>query len=185
MHVFFVGKFFNFNTDPHLNRRYQLTTTYSGWNDYLYDHTFLARNENDVFWSRQIAMQEGGLKINTLMYANQLGLSQNWLTAINLRSDIPFVNLPVQLFADIATFTEAKNSNPTGSKFLWDAGVQVNISDIVQVYVPLLYSKDYQEYLTSIYGKHAFWNSISFAFNINKIQWSRPLESTGLSRLMK
>lgn len=181
----FVGKFFNFNTDPHLNRRYQLTTTYSGWNDYLYDHTFLARNENDIFWSRQIAMQEGGLKINTLMYANQLGLSQNWLTAINLRSDIPFVNLPVQLFADIATFTEAKSSNPTGSKFLWDAGVQVNISDIVQVYIPLLYSKDYQEYMTSIYGKNAFWNSISFTFNINKIQWSRPLESTGLNRLMK
>lgn len=176
----FVGKFFDLNQNSLASSRYRLASNHTGWNDYLYDHTYFGRNEQSGMWSKQMTMQEGALKINTLMYANQLGLSSDWLGAINLESDLPFGNLPIRVFADLATFTNARNINPTGAPFLWDAGIQLHLSEILKINVPLLYSKDYKDYIVSIYGRNAFWNTISFTFDIHKIRWSRPLESLNI-----
>lgn len=181
----FLGKFFKMSNAPLDYYRYRLTSTYSAANDYMYDHTFLARSENEGFWSRQIAMQEGGMKIPTLMYANQLGMSENWMGVVNVKSDLPLRNVPIRLFADISTFTDAKFNNPSGAKFLWNAGFEVYLSNVLQVYIPVVYSQDYKDYLKSIHGKNAFWGGISFQLNLNNINWSKPLESSGLMNLMR
>jgi len=117
-------------------------------------------------------MKEGGFKINTLQYATQLGLSDNWLFALNLKTDIPFLwNLPVRLFADVATFSDAKRLNPSGAAVLYEAGIEVYLGDYLSVYLPLVMSKDFSEYTKSIYPENRFLKTISFSLNIGNINW--------------
>jgi hypothetical protein len=58
----YAGKFFNFADNNFDAYRYRLATTYSGQNDYLYDETYIGRNEQTGFASQQISMKEGGFK---------------------------------------------------------------------------------------------------------------------------
>lgn len=181
----FVGKFIGWDDNPYKVIRYRLAGTYSGWNDYLYDHTFIGRTQTSGLWSQQIAIKEGGMKINTMMYANQLGLSSSWLGAINLSSDLPINRLPLKVFFDIMTFTGARSANPTGAQFLWDAGFQINLGQAASIYIPVVYSKDYRDYLRSVFSKNTFWHSISFSIHFTEIKWSRPLESLNIYSLLK
>ncbi len=172
----FAGQMLHFNTDAINNNRYSFAATYSGWNDYLYDQTFLGRNMQSSFAAQQIYIKEGGLKIPTLMYANQVGLSNNWMAAINLEVDVP-IGLPVKLFADFLTIADAKNVNAAGSKWLYDAGVSVKLLRFVDVYVPLLMSQEYGDYETSVLGKNAFLKSITFKVDLDKVYWPRMQRS--------
>lgn len=167
----YAGKFFSFSDNEFDSYRYRIANTYSGQNDYLYDETYIGRNEQTGLWSQQISMKEGGFKVNTLQYASQLGLSDNWLFALNIKSDIPFWNLPVRLFVDVATFSDAKQNNPSGATVLYEAGVEVYISDYFSVYLPLLLSKDFSEYTKSVYPENRFLKTISFSLNLGRLNW--------------
>src|SRR5690606_37637222 len=113
------GKFFQWGGSD--NSRYYLATTHTGVNDYLYDDTYLGRLENRGFLSQQMAVREGGFASRTAMYANTIGMSDNWLMALNLKTDIPYLNLPlpVRIFANVATFSNAYTTNPSGSSILF------------------------------------------------------------------
>ncbi|MBK9301453.1 MAG: M1 family metallopeptidase [Bacteroidetes bacterium] len=173
----YIGKFFDFkNTSSAFDLRPQyLNATHTDLNDYVYNETYLARNQQKGALSQQISMQEGGMKIKTNLYANPIGENNNWLAAINLRSDIPIqlpIRLPLkfQLFMDAATYAKADKLNPSGSKLIYDAGVQVNlIGDLFVLYLPLLMSKDFKDYGKSVYGKKRFENTISFSLNLSKL----------------
>lgn len=167
----YAGKFFSFRENSTDAYRYNLATTYTGQNDYLYDETYLGRNQQTGFYSQQVSLKEGGFKVNTLQYAAQLGRSDNWLFAFNLKSDIPLWNLPVRLFADVATFSNAKDMNPSGAAILYEAGVEVYISDYFSLYLPLLMSKDLKDYTKSVYPENRFMKTISFSLNIGNLNW--------------
>lgn len=169
----YLGKFFDLGDNIYDAYRYRLATTHSGWNDYLYDETYGGRNVQQGFWSQQIAMREGGFKINTLQYSNQLGLSDNMLFALNLKSDLPYTRLPIRVYADIATFSGAKRANPSAAALVYSAGLEVYISNYVSVYLPLLNSKDYAEYTKSVYPMHRFLRSIAFTINLDNLRWHR------------
>ncbi|MBK8144965.1 MAG: M1 family metallopeptidase [Bacteroidetes bacterium] len=184
----FAGKFFDFKTSvisQNLTPQY-LNATGTEVNDYTYDETFVARNQQKGVLAQQISTEEGGLKIRTNLYANPIGQNNNWLAALNFRTDIPLqapIKLPlkVQLFMDASTFARADKLNPSGAKLIYDAGVQLNVfGDILVVYVPLLMSKDFSDYGKSIYGKKRFENSISFALNLSKINVLKTQELTRL-----
>jgi len=167
----YAGKFFGFSNNRAETYRYNLANTYSGWNDYLYDETYLGRNEQSGFYAQQMSMKEGGFKVNTMQYATQLGLSDNWLFALNLKTDLPLWNLPIRLFADVATFSNAKETNPSGATILYEAGLEVYISDYLSVYLPLVMSKDLSDYTKSMYPESRFLKTISFSLNIGNINW--------------
>jgi hypothetical protein len=168
----YAGKFFSFGDNSFDAYRYRIANTYSGQNDYLYDETYFGRNEQTGFWSQQISIKEGGFKVNTLQYATQLGLTDNWLFSLNLKTDIPYLwNLPVRLFADVATFADAKRLNPSGASVLYEAGIEVYWGEYVSVYLPLVMSKDFSEYTKSIYPENRFLKTISFSVNIGNLNW--------------
>jgi hypothetical protein len=169
---FFGGKLIPVNAAVQDIARYSLAGTYSGWNDYLYDETFFARNYQTSFGAQQIYIREGGMKMPTLQYANQVGLANNWLAAFNVNIDLP-IGLPVSLFADFMTLADARAVNPAGSKWLYDAGIAVKILKFADVYFPLLMSREYKDYTNSVLGKGAFWKSITFKFDLDKIYWAR------------
>jgi hypothetical protein len=98
-------------------------------------------------------------------------MSNNWLTTLNFRSDLP-IKLPIktQLFLDVGTFANAGNLNPSGSKLLFDGGVQFNLlSDLLEVYVPFIMSRDFRDYTKSVYTKNRFLQTISFNLKLSQI----------------
>ena len=171
----FGGKFFDYkNASNALSLRSQyLASTHTSDNDYLYDNIYLARNEQKGMLSQQVAMQEGGFKVRTVQYASPIGISDNWLAAINLRSDLP-IKFPVklQVFLDAGTFANAGKLNPSGNKLLFDAGLELHLlGDVFTLYAPLFMSKDFRDYTKSVYTKNRFLNTMSFSLNLAGINF--------------
>ncbi|MFT4062538.1 MAG: M1 family metallopeptidase [Edaphocola sp.] len=170
------GKFFNFSANGYDSYRYRIANTYSGWNDYLYDETYWGRNAQTGSASQQISLKEGGFKINTLQYANQLGLSDNWLLSLNLETDLPLWNLPIRLFADVAAFSGARQQNPSGSGILYEAGIAIVPNKYIAAYFPLIMGSDYGDYTKSVYPKNRFWKMVSVRIDIGNIDWLKPAD---------
>jgi len=185
----FAGKFIytgdqtlagKFSTD-----RYHLNLTGPrGFEDYTYSNYFAGRNEFDGYASQQLMIRDGGFKVGTDLLSNKVGKTDDWLAAMNFTTDIPAVvnpfsvlpfKLPVKLFLDIGTFPEAWKQNAETGRFVYDAGVQLSLfRNIVNVYLPLLYSTVYKNYYKSVFPKNSFAKKIAFSidlqnFNLKKI----------------
>ncbi len=186
---FFAGKFFysgsrtirkQFETD-----RYHLNMTGpNGYEDYTYSDYFIGRNEFEGLPSQQLMIRDGGFKVRTELLADKVGKTDNWLMALNLSTTIPSginplkvlpFDIPLKIFADIGTYSDAWDKNATEDKFLFDAGLQVPIlKETINIYIPLIYSKVYKDYIRStLEKKNRFFRTISFsidmsAFNIRK-----------------
>ena len=168
----YFGKFFAINNDPAIYGRYELNSSYSGVNDYLYDGSYIARNA-PAKAGQQVSYQEGGFKVPVF---NNVDRSDNWLGSINLETDLPLRNWPVRLFLDAGLIpnTAPTISNNRSTTMLYDAGFSVVIvRDIVNVFVPVVMSNDFQNYLRNSYGnKNYFVRGISFTI---QLQHANPL----------
>ena len=178
----FGGKFISLKDEPFVTDRYYLNTTFTGPNDYLYDDTYIGRSEREGFGARQISMREGGFKIPTPLYADPLGRSDNWLVALNLKTDLPLKRLPIRLYMDVASFADAAKLNPSGSKILYNGGVEIHFLDILNIYLPLVMSKDFKEYQQSISGNDSILDGITFSLSLHKINWLKA--PSGVLKLM-
>lgn len=173
----FAGKFFYFGgqtslkrsrTDPyHLNM-----STPKGDEDYTYNNYFMGRNEFNGFFSQQVMMRDGGFKTRTDLLNSKVGKTDNWLLALNFTSSL-HRHLPVKLFFDLGSYSEGSDDKTGIPKILFDAGFQVSLcKDIVNIYVPLIYSKIYQDYYKTIPGNN-FWQRISFSMDIQNISFRK------------
>jgi hypothetical protein len=167
----YAGKFFTLVDKSFETDRYYLNSTFTGPNDYLYDDTYLGRNEREGIGARQVSMREGGFKIPTPLYATPIGRSDDWLVAFNIKTDLPLKRLPIRLFIDVGTFANADKLNPSGNKFIYDGGAEIHLLDIINVYVPLIMSKDFRDYRKSITGKDGILDGIVFTVALHKINW--------------
>ncbi len=132
---------------------------YNGYQDYLFETNFIARNEYSGFGFSQFADVDGALKVWT-----PLGQSPEWLISANIKSPPIFI-FPFKVFADIAVCDgRALNTEP----FLWDLGINTPIiKDVVDVYVPFLYSSNIRKTLelNNVRGI----NTVRFTINIHKL----------------
>lgn len=178
---FFAGKFFylkgktiykQFETE-----RYQLNMSGpNGYEDYTYQDYFIGRNEYDGISSQQIMLRDGGFKVRTELLSSKVGKSDDWLMAANFTSDIPVrinplsllpMRIPLRLFADVGTYAGAWQHHE-GNRFLFDAGLQIPLfNDLINVYIPIAYSKVYRDYYKSTIAKNRFLKTISFSINLN------------------
>lgn len=169
----YAGKFVSTNSSAD-NSRYWLNTSFSGVNDYLFDGSYFGRNENQSLNAQQVSMQEGGFKLPTNLYANPLGRSDDWLMALNLKTDLPFGKLPLRLYVDVGTFADAKQINPNGNAVSFISGLELHLFDeMFTLYAPLVMSKGYSNYLKEMYPEKKLLNSISFSLNIQNMNWLR------------
>jgi hypothetical protein len=180
----FAGKFFytgdktflkQFETDAyHLNM-----TGAKGYEDYTYSNYFVGRNEYDKLSSQQIMIRDGGFKVRTDLLSNKIGKTDDWLAAANLTTDIPKAinplqvlpfKLPIKAFLDIGTYAEAWKKNAPTGRFIYDAGLQLSLfKNVVNIYVPLLYSKVYSDYFKSTIPEKRFVKNIAFSFDIQNL----------------
>ena len=150
-----------------------------GSEDYTYSTYFYARNAFDKAPSSQLLQRDGFFKFRTDLLANKPGRTDNWLLSTNLVSDVPTsinplqalpFKVPIKLFADIGTYAEVWKKGVTDPRFVYNAGLQLSIAKgLVQVYLPLIYSKIFSNYSEQMYGKKRSFNNISFSLNVNTL----------------
>jgi hypothetical protein len=144
----------------------------NGSNDYRYDDFYLGRTENNGFESQQISRRDGGFK-TVIGQGFALGRSNNFILALNLKSDLParvLPWLPVKPYFDAGYFD---NAMPTGSEdtfndqLLWNGGLMLSVLDeTVAVYFPLVNSTNLQS-LNAERGN--YWKRISFQLDLHRL----------------
>lgn len=159
-----------------------------GEEDYTYSNYFLGRTAsianadgpvlNKGFAQQQIMIRDGGFKLILDQYDFLQGRSENWVAALNLNTTLPNnlfpAKLPIRIFVDIGTYAEAWKQDALTSKFLYVGGLQFTIlKEIVNVYVPILYSKDFRDYVKATWPEKRFLKSISFSIDIQKFNWKK------------
>lgn len=178
----FAGKFFYTSsktfTKQFQTQRYHLNMTgANGSEDYTYSDYFAGRNEFEGAASQQIMVRDGAFKVRTDLLADKVGKTDDWLMAINLSTTIPPsinplnllpVKIPLKIFADIGTYAGAWERNADEDRFLFDAGLQIPLlKETVNIYIPLLYSSVYKDYIKSTLGENKFWKKISFSIDLS------------------
>ena len=190
---FFAGKFFYLGDKTYLKQYlthpYHLTLAGAkGYEDYTYSNYFIGRNEYDKFYAKQIMIRDGGFKVRTDLLSSKIGKTDNWLSALNFKTDLPKkinplqilpIKIPLKVFFDIGTYAEAWNKDATTGKFLYDAGFQISIiKDLINIYLPVVYSSVYKDYLKSTFPEKKFLQNMSFSIDIHNYNFK------GLSKLL-
>lgn len=177
---FFAGKFTYTGAKTvqkqFANDRYYLNMTGpKGYEDYTYSDYFIGRNKFEGLPNQQMMIRDGGFKVRTDLLAGKIGKTDNWLMAakfvssvpdkLNPLSRLPF-KIPLRVFADIGTYAEAWEKGDDTDRFLFDAGLQLPLfHEVVNIYLPLFYSKVYSTYFKSTIPDNRFLKTISFAIN--------------------
>lgn len=185
----FAGKFFytgaktiskQFATD-----RYHLNMTgANGYEDYTYSDYFIGRNKFEGIASQQIMERDGAFKVRTDLLAEKTGRTDDWLAAVNFSTSIPSsinplsvlpVKIPLKIFLDIGTYAEAWKPGAEADRFLYDLGLHIPLlKETVNIYIPLLYSKVYKDYIRStIAEKGRIWKTISFSIDISNFSFRK------------
>ena len=180
----FAGKFFYLGDKTFIKQfetdRYHLNMTGpKGYEDYTYSNYFVGRNEFDKFSNQQIMIRDGGFKVRTDFLSDKIGKTDDWLAAANFTSTIPDVinplavlpfRLPIKLFIDIGTYADAWKKNAATGRFIYDAGLQLSLfNNVLNIYVPLFYSKVYKDYFKSTITEKRFLKNIAFSIDIQNI----------------
>lgn len=178
----FAGKFFytvskTFTRQSETDRYHLNMTGPNGYEDYTYSDYFAGRNEFEGAASQQIMIRDGGFKVRTDLLSNKVGKTDDWLAAINLSSTIPShlnplnllpVKIPLKVFLDIGTSAESWKRISGQDRFLFDAGLHIPLlKETVNIYIPLLYSKVYKDYIRSTIPENRFLKKISFSIDIS------------------
>lgn len=185
----FAGKFFylgdktftkQFETDAyHLNM-----TGANGYEDYTYSNYFFGRNEFEGTFSQQIMIRDGAFKVRTDLLSNKVGRTDDWLAAMNFTSDIPRsfnplsvlpIKIPLKVFLDIGTYADAWKKNAATGRFIYDAGLQLSLLNVVNIYLPILYSSIYKDYYRSYIPEKTFLKKISFSIDMQNVSLRKAI----------
>ena len=180
----FAGKFFYLGDRTYKKQSetdaYHLNTTGpKGYEDYGYSNYFIGRNEFDGLSTHQIMERDGFFKVRSDLLGDKIGKSDNWLAAVNFLTDVPSainplkvlpIKIPLKIFVDMGTYAEAWQKDAGKSKFIYDAGIQLSLfKNVLNIYMPILYSKVYHDYFKSTTSGSIFLNNISFSIDIQNI----------------
>ncbi len=156
----FAGTFFAGNTSDRAPYQFRMSG-FNGYHDYLYQNIFLARKEFNGLGFAQFAEQDGAFKVWT-----PLGQTTQWLTAVHVVTPRIF-KLPFKVFGEIGT-ADGRSFNE--EKVLYCAGLNITIiKNIVDIYIPLLYSNDIKKTLDL--NNKKFWDTLRFTFNIHTLEF--------------
>lgn len=194
---FFAGKIFYTGDNSLLTRftnsRYHLNMTGpDGSEDYTYSNYYIGRNEFEGIESQQIMMRDGAFKVRTDMLSSKIGKTDDWLMSFNLVSDIPSkinplqvlpFRIPLKVFVDFGSYADSwkNDKKENSSRFLYDAGFQLSLlRESVNIYIPILYSKEFRDYFDSTLGDKKFWKKISFSINFDVLKPSKLIPEVNL-----
>lgn len=156
---FFAGMFLSGTNEQKGLYRFRLSG-FNGYHDYLYQTNFAGRNEFDGFSFSQFSENDGAFKVWT-----PLGQSADYILSLNIKSPRIW-KLPLKVFIDAGTTGRQWLNN---EKLLWSAGINLTlIKNVVDVYLPFVYSKDIKDALSL--NNKTFANTIRFTFNLSQVK---------------
>lgn len=173
-----------FKSDPSAYRYMPKLLGVRGEEDYTYSNYFVGRTathaasyesiDNNGLAAQQVMIRDGGLKMRLDYFDFLQGRSDNWVAALNFATTLPSklfpVRLPVKLFFDFGTSAEYWKSSYEGSRFLYAGGVQLSIiNGLINVYAPLIYSKEIKDNLKSVPEINKFGKKLTFSIDIHRI----------------
>ena len=161
-----------------LSRYMPKLTGVRGSEDYTYSSYFIGRDEFQGGASQQIMDRDGNLPIRTDLFQGLQGRSDNWVAAIDLRSTLPRAIvpqwLPLKVFFNTGTYSEAWSANPPTSRFLYVSGLEIDfLQDLIRIYMPLVYSNDFSSQLKTVPDQNTFWKKISFSINLQNLDFRK------------
>ncbi len=180
----FAGKFFYLGDKTFIKQfetdRYHLNMTGpKGNEDYTYSNYFIGRNEFQKYPNQQIMIRDGGFKVRTDYLSDKIGKTDDWLVAANFTTTIPKAinplavlpfKFPIKAFFDIGTYADAWKKNAATGRFVYDAGLQLSLfKNVLNVYVPLFYSKVYKDYFKSTIIESRFLRNIAFSIDLQNV----------------
>ena len=153
-------------------------TAVRGNEDYTYSNYFIGRNESTGLFSQQIMMRDGGLKLRTDLFQGLQGRSDDWIASMNLNTTLPKGlipgKFPLKLFLDAGTYADAWKKDAPTSRFLYVAGLQLTLfRELLNIYAPVLYSKEFRDNLKSVPEENGFFKKISFSIDIHRFNVHR------------
>ena len=129
-----------------------------GYQDYLYDNIFVGRSETSGIYANQFTETDGGFK-----FYSPVGQTSKRITAINLKSSLGNLKLPLNVYADIGM--TGKDGRVTDN-ILYNAGVSFSVKkNIFEIYFPLLLSQDFKNYIQANNLKYI--ETVRFILNLN------------------
>ena len=133
----------------------------NGNSDYTYSAPFMDRNQSVHLAGRQIMERDAFFKYRSDFSSVRPGLNNqgldffdNWMAALNFEFDIPDkinplsvlpIKVPLKVFADVGTSASPWTPEAEHEKFLYSIGLHVPVLKIIQVYIPLIDSKAFDE----------------------------------------
>ncbi len=155
--------------------RYQpKLTAVRGGEDYTYSNYFVGRNDFEGLGSQQMMLRDGGLKLRTDLFEGLQGRSDNWIASVNVSTTLPDifpVRLPVKIFFDAGTYSEAWDADNVNPRFLYVSGLQLSLfKNLLNIYAPILYSKQFRDRLKSVPEENSFGKRVSFSLDFSVIE---------------
>ena len=141
-----------------------------GFTDYSYDDYFLDRQGQGTTRAyRQIGFHGGGFK-DALGSADDLGQSNDFAMAINLKSHLPFgpPKLPLKLFFDTGyARTKSFGDQELTGELFYSGGVMFEISDgLLGIYLPLIASNNISD--NYVRNNRSFLSRITFSMDLHR-----------------
>jgi hypothetical protein len=160
-------------------------TAVRGDEDYTYSNYFMGRTGSEGLASQQIMMRDGGLKIRTDLFQGLQGRSDEWVASINFSTTLPDklfpFKLPLKLFLDAGTYAEAWDKNAETSRFLYVGGLQLSLfSNLVNIYAPVVFSKEFKDNLKTIPEDYKFLKRLSFSIDLHTLSSRKLLSRAGV-----
>ncbi len=155
----------------------------NGDNDYLYNNYFVGRSATNA--NAAPLVKNAGIAAQQIMPPNTGGLhfrldesvggiSDTWVSSINLNTTLPGklfpIKIPLKLYFDAGTYASAWKKGSTQSRFIYVGGLQLSLfKNVLNIYAPLIYSKEFKEYLNTDKNANKFTRKITFSIDIQNI----------------
>ena len=156
-----------------LDYRYRMSA-FPGYWDYKFDNYYFDRGESINTAPRQLSEHDGGFKVLT-----PIGQTSRWMIAMNLKASLP-VPIPIKPFFDMALHRQVVTIVNTGElkksvNFSYSGGIMLSVvNDVLEIYVPLIHSKDIRDYLSLHNSK--WYDQVRFKLNLLELNPKRIRE---------
>lgn len=157
-----------------------------GYNDYLYERTYLGRNVSyPNMLIQQSSNTHGAFNVNT-----SIGRPEKWILASNIKIEIPkipfgifsdvgvFPNIETYLDPSIGTWEESKTIEPMLNAGLYFS-IKANKKEVLSVYLPLLHTQNINN--SSIHTGNTIIKNVNF---LQKITFVLSLENVNPRNLI-
>lgn len=136
----------------------------TGFQDYTFDNTYLARYQVLNFVGQQFTETDGAFKMFSF-----LGQSRNFLVALNLKSPIPIKaleKLPLRIYASLGTYERPQDGN---LGIAYEVGPYLSVlGGNVEVFFPGANTQAITD-AAKLNGLTTYWSRIRFNINFNAL----------------